>query len=93
MIAGRLMTELSAEPATATCAWCGEARAPSDVASLMCHPEIAVCAGCVHYLAGNVTARPWLTPIFPVHGMAAAHDFWTRARALGDRRRRAALGG
>jgi catechol 2,3-dioxygenase-like lactoylglutathione lyase family enzyme len=72
------MTELPAETAV-TCACCGEARAPSDVASLMCHPEISICGGCVHSIAGDLAARPALTPIFPVHDMAAAREFWTRA--------------
>lgn len=73
------MTEMPGETSTVTCACCGEARPPGDVASLMCHPEIAICGGCVHNIAGNLTARPSLTPIFPVHDMAAARDFWTRA--------------
>ncbi len=73
------MAEMPAETSTVMCACCGEARSPGDVASLMCHPEIAICRGCVHNIAGNLAARPSLTPIFPVHDMAAARDFWMRA--------------
>lgn len=72
------MTEVSDET-TVTCACCGRTRAPADVSRLSCRPEIAVCGGCVHDLAGRMIARPTITPIFPVHDMAAARDFWTRA--------------
>jgi hypothetical protein len=30
-------------------------------------------------MAGRLSDRPSITPILPVHGMAAARDFWTRA--------------
>ncbi len=72
------MTELPAE-AAATCACCGQDRAPEDVARLGSRPEIAICGGCAHGLAGRLTARPAITPIFPVHDMTAAREFWTRA--------------
>ena len=49
------------------------------MARLSAHPEIAVCGGCVHGMAGRLANRPSITPIFPVHDMSAARDFWTRA--------------
>ena len=72
------MNDVSNET-TVTCACCGEPRQPADVSQLMCHPEIAVCGGCVHEMAGRMANRPSITPIFPVHDMAAVREFWTRA--------------
>lgn len=67
------------DQSTVTCGCCGTARASADVARLGGHPEIAVCGGCVHGMAGRLANRPSITPIFPVHDMGAARDFWTRA--------------
>lgn len=72
------MTEVPAEAAV-TCARCGQDRAREDVARFGSRPEIAICGGCAHSLAGRLTARPAITPIFPVHNMTAAREFWTRA--------------
>ncbi len=62
-----------------TCGCCGQDRAAGDVARLGCHPDIVVCGGCVRAMAGSLADRPSITTIFPVHDMAAARDFWTRA--------------
>lgn len=72
------MTDMS-EQTTVTCGCCGVAKPAEDVARLSGHPEIAVCGGCVHGMAGRLANRPSITPIFPVHDMAAARNFWTRA--------------
>ncbi|MGD9531214.1 MAG: bleomycin resistance protein [Dehalococcoidia bacterium] len=67
------------DAATVRCSCCGQDRTSEGVARLSCHPEIAVCGACVHYLAGQVEHRPAVTPIFPVKDMDAAREFWTRA--------------
>lgn len=72
------MTDVS-DQTTVTCGCCGMAKPAEDVARLSGHPEIAVCGGCVHGMAGRLANRPSITPIFPVHDMAAAREFWTRA--------------
>lgn len=72
------MTDVS-QGSTVTCGCSGAPQAPADVARLGEHPEIAVCGGCVHAMAGRLADRPSITPILPVHDMAAAQDFWTRA--------------
>lgn len=72
------MTEVS-DQTTVTCGCCGLPQAEGDVARLSRHPDIAVCGSCVHGMAGQLANRPSITPIFPVHDMAAARDFWTRA--------------
>jgi len=64
---------------TVTCACCGEQRREGDVARLLGRPDIAVCGACAHDLAGRLSRRPAITPIFPVHDMPAATRFWTRA--------------
>lgn len=71
------MTEIAGVTSVA-CACCGEPRAEPEVARLACHPEIAVCAGCVDWMAVRVQARPKITPIFPVRDMTEAREFWTR---------------
>lgn len=72
------MTDV-ADQTTVTCGCCGEPRPVADVSRLGQHPDIAVCGSCVHNMAGRLVARPAITPIFAVHDMAAARDFWTRA--------------
>lgn len=64
---------------TVTCACCGLPQATDDVARLSGRPDVAICGGCIHGMAGRLANRPSITPIFPVHDMAAARDFWTRA--------------
>lgn len=72
------MTETTTT-ASVTCSCCGQQRRPEDVARLHCNPEVAVCGSCAHDLAGQLANRPAITPIFPVHDMVAAKDFWSRA--------------
>lgn len=66
-------------PAVVTCSCCGRQHRSGDVVRLHCSPAVAVCGGCAHSLADQVVRRPAITPIFPVHDMAAAREFWTRA--------------
>jgi uncharacterized protein len=40
----------SGNPDSATCWCCGEARATPDLTRLPCHPEVAVCRGCLGWL-------------------------------------------
>ena len=71
------MTDVCDET-TVTCGCCGQPRDAAEVARLGGHPEIGVCGACVHRMAARLANRPSITPIFPVHDMAAARDFWTR---------------
>lgn len=73
------MTEVWDDTTTVTCGCCGLPQPTADVGRLSRHPEIAVCGSCVHGMTGRLANRPSITPIFPVHDMAAARDFWTRA--------------
>lgn len=67
------------DAATVMCGCCGEPRPADEVARLNCHPDVAVCGGCVDWMASKVTPRPKVTPIFPVRDMGEAREFWTRA--------------
>lgn len=72
------MTEIT-DVTSVVCACCGQSRVESEVARLACHPDVAICGGCVDRMSARVHARPKITPIFPVRDMAEAREFWTRA--------------
>lgn len=71
--------DLPTEAGRVTCTCCGQDQDGQQVAQLLRRPDIVVCGGCVRHLAGQVGPRPTITPIFPVHDMAIAAQFWTRA--------------
>jgi len=60
------------------CSCCGEPHAGSEVVRLGCHPDVAVCGGCVDRMSAKVHSRPGVTPIFPVRDMTEAREFWAR---------------
>ncbi|MGH3906691.1 MAG: hypothetical protein ACRDTE_21310 [Pseudonocardiaceae bacterium] len=72
------MTEVD-DAATVMCGCCGQSRPADEVARLNCHPDVAICGGCVDWMASKGQARPKVTPIFPVRDMGEAREFWTRA--------------
>src|ERR1700754_2168003 len=56
------------------CSCCGEARDPSMVTSLRCHPEVTVCRVCVEWLNQRVGGID-VTPTLPVSDMDDAVRF------------------
>lgn len=60
------------------CSCCGEDRAPSTVAGLMCHDDIKVCRDCIGWLRSQAGV-PDSTPILPVRNMDEAIEFYERA--------------
>lgn len=70
---------MSEDAVAVRCSCCGQQRRSEDVARSHGTPEVVVCRSCAHDLAGQLAHRPVITPIFPVHDMAAVEEFWRRA--------------
>ncbi len=75
-----MTTETVSRPGIA-CSCCGELRPESDVVRMVCHPDVAVCGGCVGWMSTRVRTHPTFTPVFPVRDMTEAREFWTRTGA------------
>lgn len=61
-----------------TCACCGEDRASEDVVGLQHNPELALCRGCVRWLATR-SGQVVVQPILQVADLAAATAFYESA--------------
>ena len=61
-----------------TCSCCGEERTTDNLTALQCHPEVAICRGCIGWLreqSGVIDS----TPVLPVRALDEAVAFYTAA--------------
>ena len=66
-------------PTTADCYCCGRSLAEDDLARLACHDEVALCGGCIGWLAGQVSSVTRAVPVLRSPSLEAHSSFWSAA--------------
>lgn len=72
-------TPTTTDTATATCACCGGDFAEDELVSLQCHSDIALCGGCIGWLASKRGLLIRAVPMLATDDVAASAAFWSRA--------------
>ncbi len=66
-------------PTSAECYCCGRSFAEDDLARLACHDEVALCGGCIGWLAGQVSSVTRAVPVLRSPSLEAHSSFWSAA--------------
>lgn len=66
-------------PPSADCYCCGRSFTEGDLARLACHDEVALCGGCIGWLAGQVGAVTRAVPVLASSSLEDQSAFWSAA--------------
>ncbi|MGH9164938.1 MAG: hypothetical protein ACRDZW_05420, partial [Acidimicrobiales bacterium] len=61
------------------CYCCGRAVPVETLARMLCHPDVAICAGCADWLASWSRTLVRAVPVLATEDLAASEIFWEAA--------------
>jgi hypothetical protein len=73
-----MTSTIEAETET-SCYCCGETFAESELVRLLCHSEVAICSGCLDWLAAQRQGLARAVPVLPADDLPASREFWGTA--------------